>query len=192
MTSALSEPAQSATPIESPPASAPVAAAAASRAAVLLALVVVTAGVVGIRDALVDLGWIGGTQWLRPTRDVLDGLTPSAWMAAAGAILGVLGMALMVAALAPRRRTAVPVADSTAVYLHRADVSKLVSSAAREVPGVLDARASVSRRRVVVRCRATGHTRELRPTVADAVAKQLEVLRTPQRVIVRLRTENNS
>jgi hypothetical protein len=192
MTSALSEPAQLTTPIESRSAPAPVAAAAASRAAVLLALVVVTAGVVGIRDALVDLGWIGGTQWLRPTLDVLDGLTPSPWMVAVGVILGVLGIALMVVALAPRRKTAVAVADSAAVYLHRADVSKLVSAAAQEVPGVLDARASVSRRMVVVRCRVTGHPRELRPMVADTVAKQLEVLRTPQRVIVRLRTETNS
>lgn len=188
MTSALSEPAQSTTPIES---RAPVAAAAASRAAVLLASVVVAAGVVVIRDALLDLGWIRGAQWLRPTLDLLDGLTPSAWMAVAGAIVGILGIALMVAALAPRRKTAVPIADSTAVYLHRADVSKLVSAAAQEVPGVLGARASVSRRKVVVRCRVTGQTHELRPTVAEAVSKQLEVLRRPQRVVVRTRTETN-
>lgn len=197
MTSVLSEPTPS---VGAPrgetagtrPAQAPVAAAAASRAAVVLALIVVALGVSAIRDALVDLGWIGGASWLRPVIDVLDGLRPATWTVAAGAILGVLGLILVVTAVLPRRKTALPVAASTTAYLHRADVPKLANAAAREVPGVLDARSSASARKVVVRCRVTGHAQELRQAVADAVAEQLDILRKPHRVVVRVRKETKS
>jgi hypothetical protein len=174
------------------PAPAPVAAAAASWTAVLLALLVVATGGIAIREALVDLGWISGAQWLRPAVDVLDGLTVATWMVAAGSILGVLGVALMVLAVLPRRRTALPLTAESAVYLERADVSKLADAAARGVPGVLGARSKVSRRRVVVRCRVTSPTEELPRSVADAVSRELNMLQTPPRVVVRVRTEKNS
>lgn len=188
MTSALSEqPAVAVGDVR--PASAPVAAPAASRVAVVLALGVVAAGAVGIREALVDLGWIGGTRWLQPAVDAMNGLTPATWMVAAGVALCALGVALVAAALVPRRRTAIPVATSTLVYLHRADLPKVASAIAEEVPGVLEARTSVSRRKVVVRCRVTGQSQQVQRAVADAVAEEIDVLRRPHRVVVRARVE---
>jgi hypothetical protein len=198
MTSAVSEPTQSAVCADgqdgavSQPAPAPVAAAVASRAAVLLALLVVAAGGVGIREALVDLGWIGGSHWLRPAVDVLNGLTAATWMVGAGTILGALGIAMMVLAVLPRRDTALPLSAQSAVYLERADVAKLADAAARGVPGVLDARSKVSRRKAVVRCRVTSPTQELPRSVTAAVSRELDMLQTPPRVVVRIRTENDS
>ncbi|HKV18115.1 MAG TPA: DUF6286 domain-containing protein, partial [Mycobacterium sp.] len=156
-----------------------VAAAAASRASVLLAVGVIALGAIGIRDALIAVEWIGGPQWLPPVIDAVDGLAPAAWMVAAGAVLGVLGVALMLIAVLPRRRTALPLTAQTAVYLRRADVAKAASAAAREVPGVLDARTTSSRRKAVVRCRVTGATQEIREAVVDAVTDELAILQTP-------------
>jgi hypothetical protein len=169
-----------------------VAAAAASRAAVLLAIGVIVLGAIGIRDALIAVEWVGGTQWLPPVIDAVDGLAPAAWMVAAGVVLGVLGVVLMVTAVLPRRRTALPLTAQTAVYLRRADVAKAASAAAREVPGVLDARTTSSRRKAVVRCRATGATQEIREAVVEAVTGELAILQTPPRIVVRVRTESTS
>ena len=174
------------------PAPAPVAAAAASRAAVVLALLLAAAGGVGIRDALVGAGWIGGAQWTPPVIDALDGLTPNAWLSAVGVIAGLLGIALLVLAVLPRRRTAVPLSVATVVYLHHADIRKLANAAALDVPGVLDARTAVSRRKAVVRCRVTGQEGEVRDAVTDAVSRELSDLQEPPRVVVRIRTESTS
>lgn len=187
MTSVMSE----ATEV-SRPAPAPVAAAAASRAAVLLALVLAALGGVGVRDALVGAGWLGGMQWTPLVIDALDGLTPAAWMSAVGVIVGLLGVVLMVLACLPRRRTALPLSAATSVYLHRSDIPKLANAAARDVPGVLEARTATSRRKAVVRCRVTGQSQELRQAVADAVSQELAQLQTPPRVVVRTRTAGNS
>jgi hypothetical protein len=171
---------------------APVAAAAASRAAVLLALLLAAVGGIGIREALVGVGWISGALWTPRVVDTLNGLTPAGWMSAAGVIVGLLGLALMVLAVLPRRRTGIPLSADTAVFLDRAALPKLVGAAARDVPGVLDARTTASRRKVVVRCRVTGQTPELRQEVADAVSQELEALQTPPRIVVRIRTETRS
>ena len=190
MTTALSEPTQMA--MVPRPAPAPVAAAAASRVAVVLALALAAVGGVGIREALVGLGWISGVAWTPPVVDVMNGLTPDGWMFAAGAILGLMGIALMVLAVLPRRTRGLPLSAATAVYLDRADIPKLADAAARDVPGVLDARSSASRRKVVVRCRVTGQTQELRQAVADVVSQEFADLQTPPRVVVRIRTESSS
>ena len=185
MTSVLSE-----TTAVSRPAPSPVASAAASRVAVLLAVVLAAAGCVGIRDVLVGVGWLSGVQWTPTVIDALDGVAPSTGLSAAGAVVGLIGIALMVLAVLPRRRTAFPLSAATAVYLRRADIPKLASAAALDVPGVLQARTNASRTKAVVRCRVTGQTEELRKAVADAVARELGELQTPPRVVVRIRTES--
>jgi hypothetical protein len=177
------------------PARTPVASAPASRTAVVLALAATAVGVVGIRDALITVGWVGGGRWLPPLLDTVDGLTPATWTVAAGAAAAVLGVVLMVTAVLPRPRTALPVTAASAVYVPRADIAKLARAVAADVPGVLEARAVASgraARKVVVRCRATASTDQLRDAVTEAVATELAVLATPPRVVVKLRTETAS
>lgn len=170
----------------------PLAATGASRVAVALALAVVAAGVVGIRDGLAAAGWIGGGQWLPSAIDAVDGLGPAAWMVPAGVGVGAVGIALMVIAVLPRRRTAVPLNAESAVYLARGDVGKLASGAASSVAGVLEARTTSSRRKAVVRCLVTGREHELREQISAAVSEELGVLSTPPRVVVQIRTESTS
>jgi hypothetical protein len=158
----------------------------------VLALVLAAVGCVGIRDALIGIGWISGEPWTPPAVDALNGLTPAGWMLAPGVVLGLSGIALVVLAVLPRRRTAVPLSAGTAVYLERGDISKVADAAACDVPGVLDARTTASRRQVVVRCRVTGQTPELRRAVTEAVTQELAALQTPPKVVVRTRTESSS
>ena len=171
----------------------PVAAAGASKIAVVLALVLAAVGVVAVRDAVIGLGWASGSTWLPAVADTIDGVSPGGWLIPAGVALAVVGLALMVVALSPRRRTAVAVRAETPVYLTVDGIAKLATARARDVAGLVDARATASRRRVVLRCRVTrDDSGALRRTVADAVTQTLGALERPPRVVVRTRTEETS
>lgn len=167
----------------------PVAAAGASKVAVVLAILLAALGVVAVRDAAVGLGWASGSTWL-PAAAAVDGVEPAGWMAVAGVAVLLVGLVLTATALAPRRRTAVAVAAQTPMYLTVDGVAALASAAARDVAGVVDARASASRRRVVVRCRVTRDDADaMRRSITDAVTRRLAVLQSPPRIVVRTRTE---
>lgn len=175
------------------PAPAPVAAAGASRVGVAIALVLVASGAVAVRDAVLSAGWTQGSPWLPVVLRAIDNVRPGPWLVPAGIFLAVVGLGLALTALAPRRRTARLLAADTAVYLRIKDVGKIAVAAAQTVGGVLEARAKVSRRRVVVRCRITGTaSRDVKNSIAAAVSDELSSLRTPPRVVVRLRTESRS
>ncbi|MBI5339921.1 MAG: hypothetical protein HZB45_19765 [Mycolicibacterium rufum] len=171
----------------------PVAAAGASKVAVVLALVLAAAGGVAVRDAVVGLGWASGSTWLPAVADTVDGITPGGWLIPAGVVLALLGLLLMVIALSPRRRTAVAVRAETPIYLSVDGIAKLAAARARDVAGVVDARATASKRRVVLRCRVTRDDGgALRSTITDAVTQTLGALEHPPRVVVRTRTEETS
>lgn len=187
MTAADTQP--MATPVPRP-APAPRASAGASRIAVGCAIAIVAVGGVALRDAALALGWIRGGPWLPPALRAIAELRPAWWLTPAGAALAVVGVALCVVACAPRRRTARPLTAATAVYVRRADVVTVAAAAARDVPGVLNCRATASRRAVTVRCRITGG--QLGDDVRAAVSEQLGRLDPAPRVVVRLRTEQPS
>lgn len=175
------------------PAPVPVAAAAASKVAVVLAILLAAVGVVAVRDAVVGLGWASGTTWLPVAADAVDGFAPVAWLTAAGVAVVLIGLALVVLALKPRRRTAVAVTAQTPMYLTVDGIAALAGAAARDVAGVVDARATSTRRRVVVRCRVTrDDSSAMRATIDEAVTRHLSVLQNPPRVTVRTRTEEIS
>lgn len=172
---------------------APVAVAGAGKVAVVLALILAAAGGVAVRDAVIGLGWAAGSTWLPAVADTVDGATPGGWLVPAGVALALAGLALMVIALSPRRRTAVAVRAETPVYLSVAGIAALAAARARDVAGVVDARATASTRRVVLRCRVTGDdSGALRRTLTDAVTQTLSALESPPRVVVRTRTEETS
>ena len=51
---------------------------------VLLALLLLGAGVVGVRDGAVGAGWLHGAYWTRSAAQHIDGLTPQVWMIPVG------------------------------------------------------------------------------------------------------------
>jgi hypothetical protein len=84
----------------------PVANPTAAVPAILFALVLIGAGVVLGREALLALGAIDGPAWVEPAATNLDGLTAQQWMLPAGIAAVVVGFVLVFAAIRPRRRTA--------------------------------------------------------------------------------------
>jgi len=169
--------------------SAPVAAAGASKVAVGLAVLVAAVGVVAVRDAVIGLGWAAGVTWLPGVASAVDGLTPQPWFVAAGAVLILVGLVLVAVAVSPRRRTAVAVRAQTPVYLSVGAVAALAAARARDVPGVVDAGAAASRRRIIVRCKVTGDEDAVTRTVTGAVTESLGALTRPPRTVVRTRVE---
>ncbi|MDF0531977.1 hypothetical protein P0W64_19015 [Tsukamurella sp. 8F] len=91
--------------------------AGASTVATLVAIALVAAGVIALRDTLIHLGWIGGAAWCPGVATALGGAHWSWWTWPAAVAVGVIGLALLVLAVAPRRVRAVPVGD--AVWVSR-------------------------------------------------------------------------
>lgn len=179
------------------PAAVPVGAAGASYVAAFLALLVVAVGALAVRDAAVAAGWLGGIRWIPIVGDVggdaVHGLVPAGWMLPAGVAVAAVGIALVVTALAPRRKTATALVADTTVYLARSDVARVASAAAQQVPGVVAATTKASQRKVTVRCHSTGAAdQEFRQSVVDAVKTELDLLRRTPRVVVRIHTKEQS
>lgn len=168
-------------------AGAPLAAAGSATVGVVLALAVTAIGVVAVRDAAVAAGWAPGRQWIPVAVDVVDGLAPASWMTIAAVAVGILGLFMMAVALAPRRRTAVPLTADGAVFLRRADVATIAATAATDVPGVLRARARAGRRRVVIRAAVTSAADGVSAAVSSSVRAELSVLQRVPRIVVRTR-----
>ncbi len=71
-----------------------------------MALLLLGAGVVGVRDGAVGAGWLHGAYWTRSAAQHIGGLTPQVWMILVGVVLALVGVWWVLAALKTRRRTA--------------------------------------------------------------------------------------
>ena len=154
----------------------------------LIALVVTAVGVLAVRDALVYGGLLGGTPFLHDLAKRLQGLRPEAWVVVAGAVLALVGLALLFRALRPSSPKVTALQAASGVFLRPRDVSRLVESAAQGVDGVLGAHASSTPRRVTVSVRSTGDA-GVADHVREVVAARLAPLKAPP--AVRVRTERS-
>lgn len=174
-------------------ATAPRAAAGASYVAVPAALLLGAVGVVAVRDTAVAAGWLSGQSWVPQAVAAVNGWAPGAWLQPVGIIAAFLGLGLVVIAVKPRRVTAEPIGTDTGAYLGLGDMAKVATAAAEDVAGVLDARSSATRRKVITRCAVTGDTGgEIERLVTDAVSAALQPLRHTPRIVVRTRKETRS
>ena len=120
-------------------------------------------------------------------------MTFDGWMIPVAIVSIIVGLLLLFAALKPRRKTAVALTAETSVYIEPAGIARVAADAARSVPGVLDARASATRRSVTVRADVTGDDRSgLKKAIADQVRSALEPLATAPKTSVRTRTGGRS
>lgn len=166
----------------------PTATPAAAPWAILFALVVLALGVVGIRDALVAAGVLGGRLWTTSTAEAVDGLTRQVWMVPAGAALALLGLWLLLTALKPRKRTETTVAGTPGAWMRPGDVARLARAAADDVDGVVSVSATATRRKVTLTARTTTRdTGPLRAAISQAVSDTLDALQPSPRVKVRTR-----
>lgn len=134
---------------------------------ILLALCTLGLGVVAVHDGLVALGTLSGPAWLQAAVEAVRGTTPETWMVPVGVALALLGLWLALrVALGRRTRHEMRLRSRTAVSVEPRDVARLASTTAREVDGVLGAKSSAERRKVVVRVTTTGD-----PGVSEAVER---------------------
>jgi len=175
------------THVEAPRGFAPAAAATrAGRVAwwsIALAVLLVAAGVLLIREALVAAGTVDAEPWIAPAVDSVDGLAPSALVSVVGVLVALLGLWLVVVALGRRVRTRLDVTSSTGTTIGIGDAARLAASAADEVDRVLSARASATRRSVTVTV-TTLEGDDVTDAVRAAVTERLAPLARPLSVKV--------
>ncbi len=166
----------------------PTAALAAAPLAVLVALLVLAAGVVGIRDALVAAGALSGSSWITSAAGTVDGLRAQPWMIPVGVVVAVIGLWWVLAALKPRKRTELELAARTGSWIRPDDVARLARTVADEVDGVVSASASAKRRSVTVTVTTTSReSSAIRAEVTEAVQARLAPLTAPPTVKVKAR-----
>lgn len=169
------------------PGAQPLAPAGATYLGAALAVLVVAAGAVGIREALVEAGVVAGDGWVAAAVSAVDGAAPASWMPAAGIVVAVVGLTLMLVALKPRRRRTVRARAATAVYVDLTDVARIARAAAEAVPGVLSAPTTASRRTLTIRCEVSGASdADLENAVIRSATDELAALERAPRIRVRL------
>lgn len=166
-----------------PPARTPRRTRGTAALGITLAVLLTAVGVLAVRDALLYAKLFSGSPLLHELATVVQGLRPESWTVAAGALLGLLGLALLVKALIRSGPKVTAVTAETGVFLRPRDVTRLVETAAEGVDGVLGVRVSSTPRRVSVSIRSTGDP-DVAERVQDAVAQRLEPLATQPTVRV--------
>lgn len=171
------------------PAEAPRTPAPAAYLGALLSVTLVAVGVIGIRDGIVATGWMGGSMWTANVVNWIDGLAFAPWMIPAGVASIVVGIVVLLVAVAPRRTTAVELSGKTSVVIAHRDIAAIAQSAARTVPGVINAHAVSKRRTVTVRADTTGQDAStVKTAVSQAVGSALSALSTAPKIVVRTRS----
>lgn len=168
-----------------PPTRPPRARPGATPLAVLLALGLVALAVVGIHDLAAARGWSNGPVWVADLAERLDGLTATTGVVAASIGAGVVGLLLVVLALAPARRTHLRVRGEQDLWVSRGAVAALAGATADRAPGVISAEVTrSSRRRVTVEVVTQRDRDEVTAGVRSALDGSLADL-TGTRVAVR-------
>ncbi len=166
----------------------PLALPAAAFTGPLIAVLVLAAGVVGIRDGILGAGWITGTSWTTAAAEWIDGLAFAGWMIPVAIAAIIIGLFLLLAALRPRRKTAVALTAQTSVWIEPAAIARIAADVARSVPGVLNAKATATRRAVTIRAQVTGDDRSgIAETITEQVKIALEPVQKAPKVTVRSR-----
>jgi hypothetical protein len=155
---------------------------------VLLAAAVTAAGVIAVRDSLVQANLAAGTAWTSAVVGRVDKLGPGAWLVPLAVVLVGVGLWLLVVAVRPRPRTGVALDAVTGVFLRPRDVARIARSAAQDVDGVTSARATATARRIFVTVRATSSDVDVAPRVTEAVTGQLTALAAPPTIRVSVKS----
>jgi len=166
-----------------PPARTPRRTGGTAALGITLAVLLTAVGVLAVRDALLYARVLGGKPLLHELAKAVQGVRPETWIVVAGALVGLLGLALLVKALIRSGPRVTAVTAETGVFLRPRDVTRLVETAAEGVDGVLGVRVSATPRRVSVSIRSTGDP-DVAARVQDAVTRRLEPLATQPTVRV--------
>lgn len=164
-------------PVTPAPARVPTGPAAAVVVGIVLSLVLIGAGVVAVRDALIRAGTLNGSPLLPRAGRWLAGLGPTGLVLGLSIASLVLGIVLVVLALKRRSRPDLSLDAATSVHLGPGDVARVAAAAADRVDGVQSARATATRSKVRVVVRVTGETPEIAEAVSQRVTEALRPVR---------------
>ncbi|MGB3480633.1 MAG: DUF6286 domain-containing protein [Mycobacterium sp.] len=155
---------------------------------VFLALLLLTLGVVALRDTAVAVGRLDGAQWLTSLASAIDGFGFQWWWLPVGVVSALAGIWCIGTAVRPRPKFAARVKAGTSQWMSPQSVARLSSHAAGAVPGALSVRSTATRRKVVVVVVPVdvATADQTKNDVAEAVSRALGVLQSPQRVTVRI------
>lgn len=139
----------------------------------VLALALVALGVVAGQDSLARWKLAGlRSSWLGSAFSSLDGLRAATWSVPVGVVLVLLGLALLLVALKPRRRTHVSVEGDADLWISPEALAAMARDAADGVPGI--GRVTVNASRSAVRVRvASDRPDEVAGSVEEAVKSRL-------------------
>ncbi len=137
--------------------------------AVGVALLAVAA--VCVRELLIHHGVVGGEPWLADASRWIARITWRTWMYYAAPAAVVAGVAVLVAALRPRRRTHVRTRGTVPLWLSPTAVARACSARATGVHAVESARTTATRR--TVRVTVTVPERPWDPPPGDAALREL-------------------
>lgn len=174
-----------------PAAVAPRRGGAARRAGILLAFVLVALGGLALYEGIVAFGAVDGPEPARDLLNRLDGAEPQTWLIPAGVLMALIGLWLVLAAVRPRPRRALPVTADTGVYLSRRAVESLAEDTASRHPGVVKAAARARRSKVVVRITTDGEP-ATPGEVRAALGERLDRLADRPAIRVRARREGGA
>lgn len=148
----------------------------------VLAVLLVALGVLLVHEGLSLLGWVDSGPVVDQVLTREGVVEPGAVTTVVAAVLALLGVWVLLSAFRRGRRRGVGLGTASAVWMSHGDLDRLITGTAEEVDGVLDARATVGRRRAVVHVETT--TPDVRDEVAAAVERRLSALEDRPRVVV--------
>ncbi|SEE80525.1 DUF6286 domain-containing protein [Ruania alba] len=155
------------------------------------ALVLAAAATVLAQHALVAWNLVGGQSWLLWVLELIEEQGSDGGVQLTFGAVCVAAALLILIAVSPRRRTGYRLSATPALYLNGHDVARLSSTAAQTVDGVLDARTTVTGRRLRVDVTATGQ-HGIASEVELAARKQLSLVGGAFRVKAQVRTPNST
>ncbi|WOC12287.1 DUF6286 domain-containing protein [Gordonia sp. MP11Mi] len=138
---------------------------------------------VAVRDLVVKAGWTGGDPWLASAAHWSSESQWTSWMWAPAIACCVVGVALVVASLKPRRPTHLRLTDHDVLWTRRVDLARRCSAAAESVTGVDHATTVVTRRKAT--CTVTARDSADRDRVREVVESVAGDAESQPRAVVR-------
>ena len=149
--------------------------------AALLALFAVV-----VRELVERTGLVSGSSWSHATSSWFADARWFTWSWVIAVALIVVGVALLVSAVKPRRRTHLRLAGHESLWTRAGDVARRCSAAVSEIPGVRNATTVVGRRRA--RITVIADEQVDRAELEREAARVLSVLERPPNPRVTVKT----
>jgi len=164
-------------PVTPAPARVPTGPAAAAVVGILVPLVLIGAGVLAVRDALIRSGSTGGSPLLPRGGRWIAGITPGSLLLGLSVAAVVVGLVLLLLGVKRRSRPDLVLDAPVPIHLHSGDVARVAAATADQVDGVRSARATATGSRIRVTVHTTGDNQQIADAVTSEVTQAVRAVR---------------